>query len=119
QQWVDELTAMALEDGVSTFILTGDDPQVIQTFGAEIAPAVRERVAAERTERGTQPAATKRGRAAIELRRPGIDYDAIPTSLASSAVEPGDRSYPGVQHNYLHSGSPGLLLFPRDNTQVA
>ncbi|WP_147915448.1 LLM class flavin-dependent oxidoreductase [Ruania zhangjianzhongii] len=117
-QWVDELTAFALEDGIGTFILSGDDPQLIQTFGEEIAPAVREAVAAERTARGTTAAATRRGRGALELRRPGIDYEAVPASLAASAVEPGDRGYAGVRHNYLRSGSPGLVLLPRSTEEV-
>ena len=118
-QWVDELTTFALEDGIGTFILAGDDPSTIQAFGEEIAPAVREAVAAERHARGTTAAHTQRGQAALELRRPGIDYDAIPAALAASAVEPGDPAYAGVRHNYLRSGSPGLVLLPRDTEEVA
>jgi len=48
QHWVDTLSGWALQDGIGTFILGSDDPQLIQTFAAEIAPAVREAVAAER-----------------------------------------------------------------------
>jgi alkanesulfonate monooxygenase SsuD/methylene tetrahydromethanopterin reductase-like flavin-dependent oxidoreductase (luciferase family) len=48
-QWVDELAELALVDGVATFILAGDDPAAIEIFAAEVAPAVRELVAAERT----------------------------------------------------------------------
>ena len=48
QHWVDTLSSWALQDGIGTFILGSDDPQLIQTFAAEIAPAVRETVAAER-----------------------------------------------------------------------
>lgn len=118
-QWVDELTTFALEDGIGTFILAGDDPSIIQTFGAEIAPAVREAVAAERAVRGTTAARTRRGQAALELRRPGIDYEAVPASLAAEAVEPGDRGYAGLRHNYLRSGSPGLVLLPRSTEEVA
>lgn len=47
-QWVEQLAAMALNDGVSTFILGSDDPDVLERFGNEIAPAVRELVAGER-----------------------------------------------------------------------
>ncbi|HIZ36553.1 MAG TPA: LLM class flavin-dependent oxidoreductase [Candidatus Ruania gallistercoris] len=117
-QWVDELTAFALEDGIGTFILAGDDPSTIQVFGEEIAPAVREAVVAERRSRGTTAAHTRRGRAALELRRPGIDYEAVPASLAATAVEPGDRGYATVRHNYLRSGSPGLVLLPRSTAEV-
>ncbi|EHK85636.1 LLM class flavin-dependent oxidoreductase [Saccharomonospora azurea] len=44
----ESLAELALEYGISTFILAADDPRTIQRFGAEIAPAVRELVAAER-----------------------------------------------------------------------
>ncbi|MFD6679584.1 LLM class flavin-dependent oxidoreductase [Micromonospora parva] len=47
--WVDQIVDLALRHGISAFIIGGDDPSVIQRFGAEIAPAVREVVARERT----------------------------------------------------------------------
>ena len=118
EQWVDELSALALEDGIGTFILASDDPQLIQVFGQEVAPAVRARVASERTTSGTVPAGARRGAHALELRRPGIDYEAIPAALVASAVEPGDRSYEDVRHNYLRSGAPGLVLRPRTTGDV-
>lgn len=45
---VEQLTELALEEGVGTFILATDDPRAMQRFMAEVAPAVRERVAVER-----------------------------------------------------------------------
>jgi len=54
-QWVEALTALAVEDGASGFILQGDDPAAIATFAGEVAPAVREAVAAARA--GAPPAA--------------------------------------------------------------
>ncbi|MFC8798100.1 LLM class flavin-dependent oxidoreductase [Promicromonospora sp. NPDC057138] len=47
-EWVDRLTALTLKEGFSTYILDGDDPAGLQLIGQEIAPAVREAVAAER-----------------------------------------------------------------------
>ncbi|MFC7550054.1 LLM class flavin-dependent oxidoreductase [Plantactinospora sp. GCM10030261] len=47
-QWVEELAGLALEHGISGFILATDDPDTIDRFGAEVAPAVRELVAADR-----------------------------------------------------------------------
>lgn len=47
-QWVEELTGMALRQGISGFILASDDAASIARFGTEVAPAVRERVAASR-----------------------------------------------------------------------
>src|SRR5436190_9316028 len=51
-QPVDELTRLALEDGVSTFVLIGDDEAATRTFAEEVAPAVRDQVAGERARRG-------------------------------------------------------------------
>lgn len=48
EQWVEELLALALDHGFGTFIVTGDDPRTVQTFGEEVAPALREAVARER-----------------------------------------------------------------------
>lgn len=48
RSWVEELTALALEDGVSVFILGADDPRLLQVFGQDVAPAVRAAVATER-----------------------------------------------------------------------
>jgi alkanesulfonate monooxygenase SsuD/methylene tetrahydromethanopterin reductase-like flavin-dependent oxidoreductase (luciferase family)/hemerythrin-like domain-containing protein len=52
---VDELVRYALEDGIGTFITMADDATVLQTFASEIAPAVREQVAAERARGGERP----------------------------------------------------------------
>jgi alkanesulfonate monooxygenase SsuD/methylene tetrahydromethanopterin reductase-like flavin-dependent oxidoreductase (luciferase family) len=47
-QWVDQLAALALEEGLSAFLIGGDDARVMATLGGEIAPAVRELVLRER-----------------------------------------------------------------------
>lgn len=119
EQWAEELALLATRDGIGTFIVASDDPDQIRLLGEEIAPAVRELVARERKAAGTAPAATRRGARAISLRRTGIDYDALPAALAERAVEPGDQGYDAVRHNYLRSGSPGLVLRPRTPEEVA
>lgn len=48
QQWAEQLASLTLEHGFSTYIATGDDPRFLAVFGHEVAPAVRELVAAER-----------------------------------------------------------------------
>ena len=48
-QTPEALTRMALEDGVSTFIVVSDELEVLEHFAAELIPAVREQVALERT----------------------------------------------------------------------
>ena len=90
-----------------------------QRFGEEVAPALREAVAAERA-RTAAPTTGSRPRRTIALakRRAGIDYDALPASLAATAVEPGDREY-GARALDLHrGGSPGLVLRPRTPQSV-
>ncbi|MGY1807700.1 LLM class flavin-dependent oxidoreductase [Blastococcus sp. SYSU D00669] len=44
----ERLTGLALEHGFATFVLATDDADELARFGAEVAPAVREAVAAER-----------------------------------------------------------------------
>lgn len=46
--WAELLADLALAHGMSTFIVGSDDPRVIQRYGTEVAPAVRELVAAAR-----------------------------------------------------------------------
>jgi alkanesulfonate monooxygenase SsuD/methylene tetrahydromethanopterin reductase-like flavin-dependent oxidoreductase (luciferase family) len=50
KQWVEELTAISLDYGISGFILAADDESNIELF-AEVAAGVRERVTRERTAR--------------------------------------------------------------------
>jgi FAD/FMN-containing dehydrogenase len=52
-------------------------------------------------------------------RRDGIDYDAVPRSLAEAAVEPGDPEYARIRSNYLRGGTPGIVLRPRNTAEVA
>jgi alkanesulfonate monooxygenase SsuD/methylene tetrahydromethanopterin reductase-like flavin-dependent oxidoreductase (luciferase family) len=41
ERWVDELTALAVEDGICAFILGSDDPRQLTQLAEEVAPAVR------------------------------------------------------------------------------
>ena len=52
-QWVDDLLPLVLEHGFSTLVLGSDDARTLGVFGEEVAPALREAVAAERAIRGT------------------------------------------------------------------
>ncbi len=51
QQWAEDLARLTLEYGISGFILAADDTATIERFAAEVAPATRELVAAERAHR--------------------------------------------------------------------
>ena len=117
EQWVEQLLPLVLEAGVSTFIVGSDDPHTIQTFGGEVAPALREAAERERTAAGTETGPV-RPAAVLTARREGIDYDGIPEVLSERAVEPGDRTYRKVRHNYMQQGSPGLVLRPRNTDEV-
>lgn len=46
--WSEQIAELALEHGLSAFIIGGDDAATIERFGAEVAPAARELVAHER-----------------------------------------------------------------------
>jgi alkanesulfonate monooxygenase SsuD/methylene tetrahydromethanopterin reductase-like flavin-dependent oxidoreductase (luciferase family) len=48
-QWAEELADLALSEGIGTFILASDDPDDLRRFAGEVAPAVRELVASERS----------------------------------------------------------------------
>ncbi len=48
QQWAEQLAEIALEYGISGFILAADDALAIERYAAEVAPATRELVAAAR-----------------------------------------------------------------------
>lgn|SRR6185312_3938113 len=106
----EELARLALEDGVSTFIIASDDPRMLEQFAGDVMPAVRESVAAARDARGIAVGTRVRNSAALALRASGIDYDGIPTSLTGSAVEPGDAAYARYRSTYLREGAPGLVL---------
>jgi alkanesulfonate monooxygenase SsuD/methylene tetrahydromethanopterin reductase-like flavin-dependent oxidoreductase (luciferase family)/FAD/FMN-containing dehydrogenase len=112
----DEIVRLALEEGVSTFIITGDDPAGMQRF-AELLPDVRDTVAAERASRGTDQGRA-RGAEALAKRREGIAYDGVPASLAALAIEPGDHGYSRTRNNYVRGGAPGIILRPTDTAQV-
>lgn len=75
EQWAEELAEFALNDGISTFILGSDDPEDLRRFAAEVAPAVCELVAAERsTGPTTAPAPEGPGpTAAAAAPRPATD----------------------------------------------
>lgn len=116
REFAERLARLALEDGIGTFILAGDDPRLLQEFGEEVAPATRELVARERGTRGTSQAPV-RSAAALAARRLGISYDDVPEGLR--AIEPGHFEYADVRSTYMRGGSPGIVLQPDSAEQVA
>jgi FAD/FMN-containing dehydrogenases len=117
-QWVEQLLPLVVDHGVGTVILASDDPDSIETFAGEVVPALREAVAAERAQRGTETRSIASSFIRVQ-RHVGIDYDSIPDTLVADAVEPGDASYARLRSNYMRGGNPGLVLQPRDPSGVA
>ncbi|MFD0312889.1 LLM class flavin-dependent oxidoreductase [Streptomyces flavalbus] len=117
EQWVEDLLPFVLEEGFSGFFIGRDDPRLIRTFGEEVAPALREAVARERATAGTSTAPA-RPATVLARRHDTLDYDALPASLASKAVEPGDRAYDGVRHTYTRTGSPALVIRAENTDDV-
>ncbi len=68
--WAEQLTGLALDEGISGFILTVNDTATIDQFAAEVVPAVRELVAAERAGHGARAVTEETVTAAAAL---GVD----------------------------------------------
>jgi alkanesulfonate monooxygenase SsuD/methylene tetrahydromethanopterin reductase-like flavin-dependent oxidoreductase (luciferase family) len=59
--WTEQLAGLALDEGMSGFVLMADDALTVERFAAEVAPSVRELVARERASAaGSQPADLER-----------------------------------------------------------
>jgi alkanesulfonate monooxygenase SsuD/methylene tetrahydromethanopterin reductase-like flavin-dependent oxidoreductase (luciferase family) len=59
--WAEQLAGLALDEGMSGFILMADDALTVERFASEVAPSVRELVARERASAaGSQPADLER-----------------------------------------------------------
>lgn len=48
REWSQQIAELALEHGIDTFLIGGDDPNILVRFGTEVAPAVRELTADRR-----------------------------------------------------------------------
>ena len=58
--WAEQLAELTLTEGMSTFFLGTDDPDVIQRFAGEVAPTVRDLVAVERSAVAARPVTSAR-----------------------------------------------------------
>ncbi len=88
-QWVEELAGLALDCGISGFIMTGDDPVAVQRFGQEVAPGVRELVTAGRSEPGARRKSAEPDGAA---RNPAAGHGGSPVGPAQESVAISARS---------------------------
>ena len=92
QDQPEQLAELALAEGISTFIAMADGPASISRFAAEVAPAVRELVAAGRSGRRSQ--ASARPSATIRTARP---------AARSTATSSGADAELVAVHNMLRS----------------
>ena len=75
RDWAEQLAGLALDEGLSVFVLGSDDPDDIRRFADEVAPATRELVERERAilaaapageaERASAPAGTRERSGAV------------------------------------------------------
>jgi hypothetical protein len=65
--WAEQLAGLALDEGMSGFVLMADDAGTVERFAAEVAPAVRELVASERATTSAARAAAARTTAAVPI----------------------------------------------------
>jgi alkanesulfonate monooxygenase SsuD/methylene tetrahydromethanopterin reductase-like flavin-dependent oxidoreductase (luciferase family) len=80
KEWAEQLAGLALDKGISGFVLMVDDVTTMERFAGEVAPAVRDLVSSERASRG------RRGGAASEA----------PAASGASAAPAGDLAEPSM-----------------------
>jgi len=117
---VGALVAIALDHGMSTFVLDVEEPgdaDLVRSF-AETAAELRRSVEGALPPGALSSRPVRRAQVRAQ-RHPGIAYDEIPEELADRAVEPGDPAYATVRSTYMRGGQPGLVLRPRDAAEVA
>ncbi|WFE66120.1 LLM class flavin-dependent oxidoreductase [Micromonospora sp. WMMD714] len=114
QQWVRELTDLVLAHGTSGFVLGADDPTSLQVFAQEVAPAVRELVAAERSATaGPGPAGSG------STARVGPDGGVRAGSGTGSPVVRSDGPAGGRAREVVRAGgATGLAVTPTPAPQV-
>ncbi len=102
--WAEQLADLALTAGISTFILGSDEPRAIGAFAAEVAPAVRELVAAERAGAAAPPGAGGSGTGGSGTG--GTGGTGRP-AVTQSGPEPGQSGGPEAAEPAAEPGQPG------------
>jgi alkanesulfonate monooxygenase SsuD/methylene tetrahydromethanopterin reductase-like flavin-dependent oxidoreductase (luciferase family) len=85
--WAEQLTGLALDEGISGFILTANDTQTIDQFAAEVVPAVRELVAGERAGHGSRAVARGAGTTDAGTADAALGVDPTPDSGVRLSAE--------------------------------
>ncbi len=76
--WAEQLAGLALDEGMSGFVLMADDAPTVERFAAEVAPSVRELVARERASAAHSQSA--------DLERTAVTPDWSATSAPGATV---------------------------------
>jgi Hemerythrin HHE cation binding domain len=91
--WGEQLAGLALDEGMSGFVLMADDALTVERFAAEVAPSVRELVARERASAGSSPSADLE-RTAVSPDSPGASAPRVATTAAASVATAASASAP-------------------------
>jgi alkanesulfonate monooxygenase SsuD/methylene tetrahydromethanopterin reductase-like flavin-dependent oxidoreductase (luciferase family)/hemerythrin-like domain-containing protein len=94
--WPEQLAELALETGISAFILAADEESAIRSWAVETAPRTRELITAERSRPSAGRAAASAvtvGDAEVTEPRRGLDVTPTPDDgVRLSSAEPWDES---------------------------
>jgi alkanesulfonate monooxygenase SsuD/methylene tetrahydromethanopterin reductase-like flavin-dependent oxidoreductase (luciferase family)/FAD/FMN-containing dehydrogenase len=101
-----DLAELAVEHGISVFILGSDDPREIRRFAAETAPRIRDRVTEARRSMRVPSAAR------------AFRDDPIPDALGPRILLPGDPGYIRYTAGYFRGARPGLVIRPQSPAEV-
>jgi alkanesulfonate monooxygenase SsuD/methylene tetrahydromethanopterin reductase-like flavin-dependent oxidoreductase (luciferase family)/FAD/FMN-containing dehydrogenase len=105
----DDMAELAIEHGISVFIMGSDEPQEIRKFAQVTAPRIRERVEKARREASSAPA--------ISESRVFRD-DLLPEWIAGRSLFPKDRGYARYTSGYFRGARPGLVIRPESAEEV-
>ena len=87
--WAEQLAGLALDEGVSGFVLMAEDALTVERYAAEVAPSVRELVASERASgdrwQSSDPERTVVSSGAPKTPAPGTTAPAV-TATATASV---------------------------------
>ena len=110
--WAEQLAGLAIDEGISSFVLGTDSPDDVRRFALEVVPAVREQVEAERELRADGARPTRPGfetLAAVAPQPTVVEPTPPPTPTGSLPWDestrptypaPADASYTAAQQAY-------------------
>ena len=108
-EFADRLARLALDDGIGTFILAGDDPRLLQGFGEDVAPSCA------RSWRASAASAARRRHPCARPPPWPRAARASPTTTCRPVCGRSSRvtsSIPTCRATYMRGGAPGIVLQP-------